>query len=78
MLVFACGLMLALVIYWKVPLFSQGEKVELKQAREVTHLPNVRRDLLETPGEGKPYEKVGTVFRDPETGKLFMITTPDR
>ncbi|MGQ9712287.1 MAG: DUF2149 domain-containing protein [Desulfotomaculales bacterium] len=75
MLVFACGLMLALMIYWKVPIIPQGERIELKQAREISHLPEVRRDLLEIPGEGKAYKKVGTVFKDPETGKLFMVTT---
>lgn len=75
MLVFACGLMLALVIYWQVPIAPQGERIELKKAREVSHLPDVRRDLVERQEGGKVYEKVGTVFKDPETGKLFMVTT---
>lgn len=74
MLVFACGLMLALVIYWKVPITPQGERIELKQGREVSHLPEVRRDLVERQKGGKVYEKVGTVYKDPETGKLFMLT----
>ncbi len=75
MLVFACGLMLALAIYWKVPLASLGETIELRQTREVSQLPEVRRDLVERQEGGKAYEKVGTVFKDPETGKLFMVTT---
>ncbi|MBC7337670.1 MAG: DUF2149 domain-containing protein [Clostridia bacterium] len=79
MLVFACGLMLALAVYWNIELVPKGERVELKRGREVTHLPEVRSNLVEARGEGKIYEKVGTVFRDPETGKLFMVTsTPGR
>ncbi|WP_051276366.1 DUF2149 domain-containing protein [Desulfovirgula thermocuniculi] len=74
MLVFACGLILALAIYWNVDLARKGEKVDIKLGKDVSQLPEVRRDLIETRGEGKAYEKVGTVFRDPETGKMFMIT----
>jgi hypothetical protein len=75
MLVFACGLMLALAAYWNVPLLPKGERVDIKRGKEVTHLPEVRENLVEAHGRGKVYEKVGTVFRDPETGKLFMISS---
>lgn len=74
MLVFACGLMLALVIHWKVDLTPKGERIDLKQGRNVTQMPEIRHDLIETQGRGKLYEKVGTVYKDPQTGKLFMLT----
>lgn len=73
MLVFACGLMLALAMYWNVDLGS-GKRVNLSRGQEVTQTPEIRDDLIETQGQGKLYEKVGTVYKDPATGQLFMLT----
>lgn len=73
MLVFACGLMLALAMYWNVDL-NPGERINLKQGREVTETPAIRDDLIETQGEGELYERMGTVYKDPATGQLFMLT----
>ena len=78
MLVFACGLMLALAMYWNVDLGPVGERVNLNRGREVTETPQIREDLIETQGQGKLYEKVGTVYKDPETGQLFMLTEGGR
>lgn len=74
MLVFACGLMLALVMRWNVSLGQIGERVDLTRGQEVSHTPEIRQDLIETQGQGELYEKVGTVYKDPATGKLFMLT----
>ncbi len=74
MLVFACGLMLSLVIHWNVDLGQTGERVDLKQGREVTQNQDIRNDLIETQGQGKLYEKMGTVYKDPNTGQFFMLT----
>jgi hypothetical protein len=74
MLVFACGLMLAVMLHWNVDLGQPGERVELKQGREVTQSPEVRSNLIETKNEGDLYEKLGTVYKDPTTGQLFMLT----
>lgn len=78
MLVFACGLMLALVVYWKTgPALPFGTKpLELKQIKEVTHLPEVKQGLREVREGGELYEKIGTVYRDPRNGKLFLVTAP--
>lgn len=73
MLVFACGLMLALAINWNVD-FGQGKRVNLEQGREMTGVPEIREDLIETQGEGELYERMGTVYKDPATGELFMLT----
>jgi len=76
MLVFACGLLLALVINWDVDLSMRGERVNLGVGQEIEE-PDVRTDLLESQqGEGDLYQKMGTVYKDPLTGKLFMLTNP--
>jgi len=74
MLVFACGLMLALVIRWNVDLAQFGEPVNVTQGEEVTDDADIRSDLVETEEEGRSYQKMGTVYKDPATGKLFMLT----
>ncbi len=74
MLVLASGLMLALSVYWNIDLGPVGERVNLQQGREVTENLDLRDDLIETRDEGELYEKMGTVYKDPRTGKLFMLT----
>ncbi len=81
MLVFACGLMLSLVIHWNVDLAGAqggpaqgGAPISLTQGQDVSQTPEIRNDLIETQGQGKLYERLGTVYRDPATGKLFMLT----
>ena len=74
MLVFACGLMLSLVMYWNVDLSRVGERINLNRGQEVTETPEIREDLIETQGEGNLYQKMGTVYKDPATGQLFMLT----
>ena len=64
MLVFACGLMLALVINWNVDLGLGQQRINLEQGREVIDNPQIREDLIETQGEGKLYERMGTVYKD--------------
>ena len=74
MLVLACGLMLALSVYWNIDLGPIGERVDLQRGQEMTEGLDLRDDLIETSGEGELYEKMGTVYKDPQTGKLFMLT----
>ena len=74
MLVFACGLMLSLVIHWNVDLNQAGDRVELKRGQEVSQYTDIRDNLIETQGQGDLYEKMGTVYKDPITGQLFMLT----
>jgi len=80
MLVFACGLMLSLVIHWNVDLGGEhggaaaGERLDLTQGQNVSQTPEIRHNLIETQGQGNLYQKMGTVYRDPATGKLFMLT----
>jgi hypothetical protein len=64
MLVFACGLLAAL---------SAGQQSTLNRLQEV----NKGREI-ETPSTGEQsvgngYHAIGQVYRDPKTGKLFLI-----
>ena len=74
MLVFACGLMLSLVIHWNVNL-DQVRAQEVQMGQEVTENPDIEENLVKTQNEGGLYEKMGTVYKDPDTGELFMVTS---
>jgi len=82
MLVFACGLLVALVLSWNLQaVFLQDQSpearqrllqaiqqfVSLEQGNELDQVPDVGS------GAGSGYQELGTVFRDPKTGKLIMI-----
>lgn len=75
MLVFACGLMLSLVIHWNVDLGQVGDRVDLKRGQEISGVQDKQDSLLETRNREKLYEKMGTVYKDPATGQLFMLTS---
>ena len=73
MLVFACGIMLALIINWNVDVGSVlDNSVQVEQGQEVTGLENLGEGQGELSDDGK-YEEMGTVYRDPETGNLYMV-----
>lgn len=69
MLVFACGLMAALILGQNAPT-KGGEDVERAKT-----LPNLPAGLGT---EGRGYEAVGRVYRDPKTGKLILVESPGR
>ncbi|PKM48016.1 MAG: hypothetical protein CVV03_00135 [Firmicutes bacterium HGW-Firmicutes-8] len=82
MLVFACGLMVALVLSWNLQnvLFSKSTPKERQQMLQaIQKIVNVQkgRELKEMPqvksGGGSGYQEMGTVYKDPKTGKLIMI-----
>ncbi len=72
MLVLSCGLMLALVINWNVDFGNAGSTVELNQDREVTEINGVTANGESVSSAGG-YQEMGMVYRDPETGKLYMV-----
>lgn len=74
MLVFACGLMLALVIRFNVDLGQEGGRVDVSQGQELAQDAGIRNDLTQSQGQGQLYTKMGTVYKDPVTNKLFMLT----
>jgi hypothetical protein len=69
MLVFACGLMLALVAYWNLDVSDMHEVV---QGSEVTEVNNVQ-ELNEDAQTGGGFTELGKVYQDPMTGKLYML-----
>lgn len=73
MLVFACGLIAALIAmseqlqqHFQPPQNLQSQQV-VEQGKELPQMPGQGADG----GEG--YEAVGQVYRDPKTGKLILI-----
>jgi hypothetical protein len=72
MLVFICGLIVALVSaqpqFTTSPSSAQGEQV-VQQGRELAEMPEGMRGQA----AGAGMEPVGQVYRDPKTGKLILI-----
>ena len=72
MLVFICGLIVALVSaqpqLTTSPSSSQAEQV-VEQGRELAEMPEGMRGQA----AGAGMEPVGQVYRDPKTGKLILI-----
>ncbi|MDD4583353.1 MAG: DUF2149 domain-containing protein [Eubacteriales bacterium] len=70
MLVFACGLMLALMLHWGVDLnrvtdiISQDELVEVHDVEKI----------IEGVEVSNTYESKGMVYQDVKTGKLYIIS----
>ncbi len=73
MLVFACGLIAALIALSPQlkQHFRMEESVPIEQGRELIDVPESLQEKLE--GK-KGYESMGQVYRDPETGKLILIS----
>lgn len=74
MLVFACGLIAALIS------MSKNVDAHFESANDKTQQQQIvekGRELLELPSQGQSsghgYESVGEVYRDPQTGKLILI-----
>ncbi|MGN1349627.1 MAG: DUF2149 domain-containing protein [Anaerovoracaceae bacterium] len=72
MLVFACGIMLALILNWNVDVGGLQEPVEVEQGNEVTDVTDLGQGEGILSENGK-YEEMGVVYRDPETGTLYMV-----
>lgn len=69
MLVFACGLMVALVLAWNVDL-NQFAQVEMDQELNDEEVTEMNEQLY---GEGTAFKEMGTVYQDPETGKYYLV-----
>lgn len=74
MLVLVVGLLLALITYWNVDIAGiGGEAVSVEQGQEIAGMEGISGDG-EPDSDASKYEEYGKVFRDPETGKLYMVT----
>ena len=68
MLVLACGLMLSLIVSWNLDL-AVDEPLSNNDMTAVEDLESTDRQIEDT----QNYEQMGVVYRDPETGELYMV-----
>ncbi len=82
MLVLAVGFLLFLVVSWNMQsvVFSDDSAEDKKQTMEAMQKAaeiQQGQQLNDTPqsksGQGQGYVQMGTVYKDPETGKLIMV-----
>jgi hypothetical protein len=75
MLVLACGLMVALIVSWNVDIGRSETLVGVDEGTQMTEVDGVTQPdgTTGTPSEGNGYEEMGKVYRDPTTGKLYMV-----
>lgn len=69
MLVFACGLMVALVMAWNVDL-AQFTQVDMDEELAQEDVTSMNEQLY---GEGNSFVEMGTVYQDPVTGKYYLV-----
>jgi hypothetical protein len=73
MLVLAVGFVLALIINWNVDV-SAATKTDVKEPPALTEIESSANGDETTLDDETAYEELNvTVFRDPETGKLYMV-----
>ena len=71
MLVFACGLIVALILSWNVDVTDTGEINKPVDAKyEVEGIENGNEQVID---DDQNLEEMGTVYRDPETGKYYVV-----
>ena len=70
MLVFACGLMMALVTVWNID-FTPLSELQDKQLEAIDTPEDMPEDMTDA---GNAYVEKGMVYQDPKTGKYYMVT----
>ena len=69
MLVFACGLMVSIILHWNVNLTNVTTILDEKQLKQIDDV-----EIISQEGEiiGN-YESMGVVVVDPKTGRMYVI-----
>ena len=71
MLVFACGLLLALILSWNVNLDEVGQITNSSQTKyEVEGMENAQPQQIDADNQ---LERMGTVYQDLNTGRYYVI-----
>ncbi len=70
MLVFACGLLLALIISWNVDVSETGEITKPEVKYEVE---NIGAPVEEEAEVTEDLKDMGRVYQDPKTGKYYVV-----
>lgn len=71
MLVFACGLLLALVQFWQIDINVAQEVIPDNKVTEIENPEDITDKLKST--DGSSYLDLGRVYMDPVTGKYYMV-----
>ena len=69
MLVFACGLMVAIIIYWNVDLNHIVNIIDQDQLVEITDSETIEENQAAI----SDYDNLGTAIEDPNTGKMLVV-----
>lgn len=69
MLVFACGLMIAIVLNWKVDFSRMTDVIKKENLVEVKDPDRAIQDAA----QNQKYNEMGVVYEDPETGKMYIM-----
>jgi hypothetical protein len=69
MLVFACGLMLSLVIFWNIDIQNQ----DLMPSETGVEVTAADAEALDEVDENADYQLMGKVYVDPVTGKMYLV-----
>ncbi|MCB8818497.1 DUF2149 domain-containing protein [Desulfosporosinus shakirovi] len=73
MLVFACGLMLSIILYWGVDI--NNKVTDVIDQEDLVEVEN--KDLQEAVKDGtlgKSFNAKGMVYEDPKTGKMYILS----
>lgn len=70
MLVFACGILLALIVSWNVEISERGE---ISQHGAKYQVEDIGQETTQTIDSNANLEEMGKVYRDSETGKYYVI-----
>lgn len=71
MLVFALGILLALIISWNVDLSEEGE---IGQSFDTKYeVENIEDNATEEISGDENLQEMGKVYKDPETGKYYVV-----
>ena len=72
MLVFACGILLALILSWNVSVSETGE-INKSGASPTYQIDGLDGAVTQEIDANTPLQEMGTVFMDPETGKYYVM-----
>ncbi len=72
MLVFACGLIVALVAHYNVDLTAQDTPEDMEHVNQ--QVQEVQKDQTDT---SATYAEFGSVYQDTETGELYIVKDPN-
>lgn len=73
MLVFACGLMVALVLNWNVDISGTSKEINIEESQSVDESDILDQDKDLNIKDGNSFEEMGKVYKDESTGKLYII-----